>query len=382
MTTSSNPARTYFGDQISIDLPSPYERRNRRGDSPVEYKVSYINNLPHDVVIGWRCGLKFTVPSTADFNSTSFIVRLEITIRQDAVKELETQLSFIDANSPKELQQLREAFVRRTQENIYWGATLVLDYPITKETLTEYGGSVYFHELDQVFSLLPYDAVPDHPYSEQGRLARMAVVGPSDTASKDFFYSMEVVDNLGKFGDRFLNLNGEIYRLHPRKSNIRRDGVYLFYGNRVINNILEPERNYRFFDLSIADEALGLYKTYTEALNHGNHAKNHETQMKETELQTQRMKVELQNQRQKFDIQLLNAEKENRRLQAEFEERERISKAAIAELEQRHAAERTRVKDYWEDRSHQRKDQSEALKFIPALIVGIGATLLAIKKWF
>lgn len=378
--TSSNLARTYFGSEVAIDLPNPYDRRNRRDESPVEYKVSYINHLPHDVTVGWRCGLKFTVPSTPDLRNSNFIVRLEIILRHSAIRQLEEQLGFIDERSPRELQALREAFLRRNQENNYWGATLVLDYPLTKETLNEYGGSVYFDELDEVFSLLPYDAVPDHPYSERGRLAQIAVVGPKQSDSADFFYSMEIVDNLGKFGDRFLNLNGEIYRIHPQKSNTRRDGAYLFYGNRVINNVLEPERNYRFFDLSIADETLGLYATYTDALNHGNHAKNHESELREMELSTQRLKASMQEQRQRFDIQMLEREKEAKRLQAELDKREREHKVALAEFEQRNAIERTRVKDFYDDRSHQRKDKSEAIKFIPALIVGIGATLLAIKK--
>ena len=378
--TSSNLARTYFGSQVAIDLPNPYERRDRGGESPVEHKISYVNNLPHDVTVGWRCGLKFTVPPTPSLRNNTFIVRLEITLRQSAVRQLEEQLGFITEQSSNEMRALKEAFLRRNQENNYWGATLVLDYPLTKETLNEYGGSVYFDELDEVFSLLPYDAVPEHPYSEQGRLAQVAVVGPKQSDAADFFYSMEIIDNLGKFGDRFLNLNGEIYRIHPQKSNTRRDGAYLFYGNRVINNVLEPERNYRFFDLSVADETLGLYTTYTDALNHGNLAKNHEAELRAMEMSTQKLKAAAQEQRQRFDIQLLEREKEAKRLQAELDKREREHKAAMADFEQRNAIERTRVKDFYDDRSHQRKDTSEAIKFIPALVVGIGAALLAIKK--
>jgi len=96
-----------------------------------------------------------------------------------------------------------------------------------------------------------------------------------------------------------------------------------------------------------------------------------------------------------YDTQFLRAELTRAKEafnQSEFE-RERIRKS-MEEQAAAHAAdqarqheeyqrkmerERAQMKDDYERKSHERKDHSESLKFLPTIIVGIGAIMVAIK---
>lgn len=75
---------------------------------------------------------------------------------------------------------------------------------------------------------------------------------------------------------------------------------------------------------------------------------------------------------------MVEMDREVKRLQRESAE----SQAELERVRQKEELERQRIKDYYEDRAFSRKDNNEALKIIPSIVVGIGAVFMAIKSIF
>lgn len=82
-------------------------------------------------------------------------------------------------------------------------------------------------------------------------------------------------------------------------------------------------------------------------------------------------------------------ERENSHLQRQLDESERQTKQFENEMQRRYAREdhdskikQLHSKDYYEDRSSARKDSTEWVKVIPALLMGAGAAVIAIKGLF
>lgn len=75
-------------------------------------------------------------------------------------------------------------------------------------------------------------------------------------------------------------------------------------------------------------------------------------------------------------------ERELARVKSEHEARDRELKELKDKLEFDRDIYRQRVKDHYEDKSYVRKESSEAVKFIPGIIVGIGAIFMAMRSIF
>ena len=59
----------------------------------------------------------------------------------------------------------------------------------------------------------------------------------------------------------------------------------------------------------------------------------------------------------------------------------REAEAKQLKLEEEAEKRRVEMKDLYEERSQRRKDSGESLKFLPNLIIGLGAVFLAIRSF-
>jgi hypothetical protein len=99
------------------------------------------------------------------------------------------------------------------------------------------------------------------------------------------------------------------------------------------------------------------------------------------EHQIQVEKAELARERQQHEKEMLDKEKALKEAEEARDRNARVIDEMRSEQEHRQKLERERVKDYYEDRSYERKDSNETLKFLPTLILGIGAAVAAVFKW-
>lgn len=309
------------------------------------------------------------------------VVRVEIIIHSCMRTDIQRILSTVNDNSSNELKALREAFAFNILENTYGGATLILDYPLTLEQLQQYGGSIYYHELDSVVSLSSQENTPPHPYSEEGRDLRLMDASEADLSDIGFGYSVELIDNSKTYGDRYLNIGNKVYKVVAQRDAERRDGIYVIANHPVTGELGRDGREVKHYSFEGAEDKLGIFRTAEEALNLGDAALARKQELVQMEHALQIQKVEMQSVKNQHAREMLEKETELKAVEMERDRQTRLIKEQQEAQEHAMKMERERAKHYYEDRSYDRKDSHEVLKFLPSIIVGIGAIFMAIKTF-
>jgi hypothetical protein len=368
---------THFG----AVKPAAIGPTDRNFNQPIEYHLSYINNFPVPVTVVWRSGLKFTLQPEPSLTSADFVARVSITMDSKVKVDIARVLSAVTEESSMELKAMRQAFEAQVKVNTYGGAKIVLDHSLSLQRLQEMGGTVYYSEHDAVVSILPFDQVPPHPYSPEG-MQQQVVAGALGLGNENTFgYVIEIIDNHAKYGDRYLNICNKVYRISPKKDWERQDGIYVVSNYAVEGELGMSGRHMKNYSFEQAEELLGLYRTYEEALNFGDVASGRKLQIAELEHEVNVGKRQLQEATSRHQLEMLEKEKQLKELLQAHERHNSEVEALRSRQEHELKLERDRLKDFYENRSYERKDQSESLKFLPSLVIGIGAIFMAIKTF-
>ena len=371
---------THFGE-ATVSPERPQDRRI--GLSPIEFKLSYINNLSCNVTIVNRSGLKFVLQPQFNLVSNKLILRVEIIIHHSVKADIQKLLAGVDDESSIELQVMKEAFILQVQNNKFSGGSLLIDYPVTFDQLRTLGGSFYFQELDCVISLNDYYSAPVHPYSKEGLDNHLLVIDNANNLNSDsgFTYSIIMVDSCSKYGSRYLNICNRIYKVVVTKDSNRKDGVYVLSGNHIENDLMPSEKYSKYYSYEEAEEELGLYKSIEDARTLGDAQVARKQEMSKVEYETNKLKIELQSMKHTQELQTIEKEKE-----LHIVEMEKAAHAAeIERMRINHEHElkmaREQTKDEYEDKSQRRKNTTEILKIIPAAIAVISAIVLTYKAF-
>lgn len=323
-----------------------------------------------------RNGLCMKMPPISNQFRHDLVIRTTWTFREQVKSDIQRVLNVVGETDSKELNAFKEAY-RLVSPNNRFGANLVLeiDYPLTLEDLMEYGGTIYHHELDALISVLTPDSMPPHPYSEAGENTFLVEAHSQKFRDFGFGYSIKMVDSTGRYGARFINIGGKVYRVRPVTDHSCRDGIYVASSTPLINDLKESADVVRHYPFEGAEESLGLYKTSEEAFDLGDAATARRTKLAEVEHDNQLVRRNL------ISIQsehaLLMAEKD-RELAMQRTSNEQLS-LLVSRATHVMDLDKQRMKDHYDERSHKRKDSSEWLKFIPAVIVGFATVLGALK---
>lgn len=340
--------------------------------SPVRITHSFSNNLNVPVAIVQRSGLRFELKPEPYPMANVLVIRTEILITGEGSLSVGRFLSAIGEHSSAELQAMKKAFQTQVEQAGNNGVRIVLDYPVEYETLSHHGGTVYYSELDMVVSLSSLENVCEHPYSQAGRDVANANSLPLAVDGLDFNYAISVVDNSGTRGAYWLNINGRVSKVTPKRDGTRKDGIHLVSNFSLGGD--QPTRlvsEYYTFDSA---EELGLYKSHDEAMCLGDLQGQSKAEVLKLEQKIVSMKQErelaLLEQKKQMDTVINQIERE--KLDLDKQKRE---------AEERAETRRQEMKDMYEARSYGRKDNSEALKLLPNIIIGIGAVFLAISTF-
>lgn len=375
--------------------PTGVHTRDQNSKVPLEYTVKYLNYLPVDVTIVWRNGMKFKLPRQFNEQSQCLVVRIEIRIPSLVEINADRLLHVIDKHCTAEMRLLKTAMSPQAQPTQFnhWGVTrggnVHLEYSLSLEDLEDYGGTLYFHELDNVVSLLPYDSVPDHPYSENSLTSTICMKGVPE-ADNQFGFSIQIVDNKGKEGDRYTNVAGKVFRIPAMKVPGMMDGVYVAWNGAVTSEQAMSQKGSQRFTFEQADEEYRLYRSYAQALNANEDLLIEKKEaLANKQLELEKLKAEGAAAKLKGEQDLLKATEKYTKLEAKLKEaqlrRDEVQReldAKAKEASHRSEMQRMEHKDHYERRSYDRKDSSEAVKFLPGLIVGIGAVFIALKSLF
>jgi len=342
--------------------------------SPVEYRVTYKNTLHQPITVGWRNGLKFAINPEPTTDVPVFKVRIDIYVNGTARNDFLTVLNSMDIEKNDELKIIKDGLSFQIRDNFYNGAHLTIEYPINLNELENLGGSVYLNEIDCVISTKTVLDCPTHPYSQEGLEQNLLVV---NTSGKGFGYAIDIVDTVGKYGDRYINVQGKVYRVVAKPDTARRDGIYIT-ANASVDNINSPTHPVvEYYSFSQSSE-IGLFKTIEEAGSLGDAVAAQKKQLLELEHELTLLKKRLQIAEQNSALEL----SEKNALLADLDFKMKEQKNEIEKNKIKQEEERLAIKEFYENRSYRRKDESETWKIIPAIILGIGSLFMGFKTIF
>lgn len=365
------------------------------------------NHLRGPLTVMDRFGVPLTLVRQED--SGAYRVEIEVTILLNARNRDETDrfLSQLDVTNKSRIKKLlKEAWLankRVIDTNV--PLEIKLFYTITEAQFDKYGGTFYHHYLDRVFSCTQSASEVRHPYSEEELLRHETNRVASRYREAGAFFGIEIIDNHGTYGDRFMCFSKEVIRVKAVKDPAKKDGIYIRQTRPALSEQTAPEiiaRYYPIFDEKgavIEHEELFLFPSYAQALAMGDLELTRKQELAEREFE--RRKTELENQlklleqktgaeARKWEVEEQRLKMELNHLKEEFKLKEEEHRQAREKLEgERQKAEherqklwiereklemelkRLKEKDEYESRAQKRKDRSEWVKGMSTLIVAV-----------
>lgn len=368
----------------------PVDDVNANVQSPFEVHHQYINGFGEPITVVDRSGMRVTIPPSFQSFTRDFIIRVVISYS----REVNVNIDRISHGRNPASQILSEVLRDGVLINRNGHCSHRLDFHVTSEDVNRHGGSLYLTNLDKVITNLNPDRpdlLPDHPYSDPGVRNSMVENDPAINNTGTFGYGIRIVDSAGRFGERYININQKIYKIPVVRDSGVADGVYLTSSGPVETSSGFSRPEVQWYAFEDADKALSLFRTVEEARTLGDVYAAKERELEEFKLEVkregERLKAERQQREAEFeqrrrDMDAERAEEEERQKREErrFKERENRIKDEMAELEHKRNLRLIERKDDYEQRSQQRKDTSEMVKYLPAVFTGLLALFVAVQK--
>lgn len=352
---------------------------------PVKTSIRYINRTPIDITVVERNGLRHVVPSNMNNGPQVFIIRKEIRIEPQYVPEVKKFLACVDSKND-ELVKIKMHVLGDKTNATYNAVRFFTDHEITLSMLKTGEGTVYCKPSDVVVSSLNVYSCPPHPYSED-TISDYVLQNHSPPKYGSPYFRIELIDSNDGVGNRYMKVFGDMHEVSPVKSVDKPDGVYLTYLVPSLNPDLAFSLARNVYTFQEAEEVLGIFKSKELAENYGDIKQGRKEELAKGEHATTLLKQELIDTKLQHEVdqtekdRIISDLEYSRKIEeAKLSERIRILEREKVEIEHLRDLEKNIRKDYYENRSYERKDQSEVVKFIPYMIMGIGAIIVAIMK--
>lgn len=337
---------------------------SRHLDPIVSHRVSYYNYTGRDICVGLRNGFKFPILSTTTLGRDDFTVRVEFTLRDQAKDTVANQILFSNEGSCDGLSELKIT-VKDNIDPLSRYHEVILEYSLTRDQLYSQTQGCYIEDLDILVGFTSDIGQIVHPFSREGRIIYNSFE-ERETSKTGFSLDYEFVNNHSHIDRLYVRMGTNVHALPGIKDAYREDGLYVRYGSHssITHVTLDDDENL---------ESYGVFKSYSDALDFNVEMMNNkrkielariEAELKEKVLEITRLKNEF--------------EREKIELEAKYQQDLREAELEYKRKEYRMNEEKARMKDYYEERSYTRKDNSEWLKSIPAVLTAIAGILVAV----
>ena len=372
---------------------------------PITFRKCYINYLAFDVTVVERNGIRQRVKRVFDNYKKDFIVRNYYYIHPNAYSSMEELFSMIDENMDGDLKQIKEVFYMKFTNKRVGGMTIIIDNVITAEDFKQSSGSAYYGLQDILISSLPLSECPAHPFNSGAIPSNSFKDIINDDESIGF--NFELIDNCEKYGARYINIAKHVYVLKPKKDIIRKDGIYV---TSLERNLSVPKGRVpvqKWYDFDNCENTIGLFRTHEDCVSGGDVKTLRKEELTRLEHDFSKEKISLERENHELKQLNLKLDKDSKERIAELNNLEQNRKEEFAKLkhdidlneikQKQEAAEierkykietdllnyknklleadldrqRANTKDYYEGRSHTRKDTSELIRWLPTIITGI-----------
>ena len=344
----------------------------------VKIEIDYVNNLGVDIVVLDRRGIEFHIPSRFNPSSKQLDFRIyEMFHLQEGVS-----LRFNEHERDADIVKLQQNFLdslnydskaqRMTRKSLVTTSVKLND-------LRDGNNSVYVKEYDIVI----YIARPGYTVLHPATVSQVINgFNLNKTKVNDFEFNIRINDPNNKIGNRWINISGLIYQIIPSRDATQLEGVVVTTSSSDLNG------EFVHVPMSIEDfkEKVKTYQSYEEAETFGNLEHMTKTQAdRELEqlkhnnsVQVEKLKGETamhksQSEESKFNLELANNELKQQEIRHKKELE--LIQARLDQEKHSREFESLQRKSYYEERSYDRKDSSELIKFLP-MIIGAGLVLL------
>lgn len=331
------------------------------------FSISYFNHTERDLTVVPRNGLKIPLDSTPEYGKHDFIIRVDISLSGNTRVRVLNQIDRADESSENEIVVLKEYLKNQRTDFNGMVSELTLEYPIPIETILTNGGRIYLEDIDIVLGLSEFGKSLVHPFGQKGRILRTFV--PKENGSQTgLSIEYEFVENSGKIDRLFVRSGTRVHQLIAVKDPTREEGVYI-RNSETYNDVTF---------VTISDDLMefGIYKTFADASELGDQLieRKHKSELLRLENSLKEKNIEITAMKAQFDREKFDIERRHQEQLRDIEIQQK--KRELEDLERKN-----RVKDYYEERSYERKDSSEWLKAIPTIITGIAGVFLAFKAF-
>lgn len=364
-----NPTIASMSSEAIDPLRYDYEK------APVTKEIRYINNLGVDVMVLDRRGIEFKIPSRFSANkSLEFKIVESYILLEDVVVNFSEEEN--DGNISTYRQHLLDSLTMDSKAQ-RTTRKAIIETSFKKTDLSNYNNAVYIKEHDIVVYVPKIGVNIIHPTTVSLILNGLSL---NNRNASGFNFHIRINDPRNKIGNRFLNISGVVYEIIPDRNPAQIEGVV------VSSSTQSGELTHVPMSLEEFEKNIKSYKSFEEAEMLGNleeKAKADLTRELETLKHQNATEVEklkaasLQNQavadQAKQD--LASVQTELKSMEAKHKKEIELINAQIDREKSQMEWQSLQRKAYYEERSYDRKDSSELIKFLP-MVIGAGLVLL------
>lgn len=340
--------------------------------------LDFINNLGREVIVLDRRGFEYRIAPRPYVQETS----LGFSILETLVMKENVSLTFSEKENDEQIVEYRKHVLDAiTEDKIHQRSTrkALIEVRVTMNDLKQNRGAVYIKEHDIVLFYPNYDGVVVHPATVSKVINGYEFL---ERNLSEFRFGIKINDPHNRIGTRYINISGVIHDIVPERNPSMAEGVV------VSSSSAQTQGEYTHVPMSIDDflTKVKTYKTVEEAIHYGN-LEEIEKHRRASELEELKHNNTVAQEESKLtniitqqELDLIKADLA--RTQQHAKEQETKHKAELERLafladEEKHRREFESLqrKAYYDERSYDRKDSSELIKFLP-FILGAGLTLL------
>lgn len=378
---------THYG-KVQIPNTRPNEAEIG-GPSPFRTNTRYINNTRKIVRAQLRSGLELSIPAvnprSARANDNQMLVQHELVVSSSVAELMRNYFLALSNDITGALVLFRDVYLK-VFNNVYQmgkdrDMRCTIEYTFTEKDLLTANSIFYHDELDTVFKFGDEPFKYPHPHTQLGRKLEAEEAAAGVQEKYGFVFWIEIIDNLGKYGDRYVSICNEIYKIIARTDKNRPDGLYIV-SSKPTNGKINPDGiATKYYPFEAIEKDLGIYLTYELASSNGDIAAMRKRELVDLEHSIAVERQTFQREKIHFETEL---DEKNRRLK-DLEYERGLNARSMDDLKSRTEylieMERIRSKESYERRSNDRRDASEFVKFLPTILTAIGTILMAYKAF-
>jgi len=349
--------------------------------SDVTKVVRMFNETHYPIGVATRDGLKYDIAPNHNLRHSAFIVLVEYSISGNVKECLERLLCTQSLENSPQLKLIKEQLLNSAEQHSARGCRLDLEYVISDSDLINHGGVIYDRDLDIVVSRNGIKEINYHPYSREADLHSFGneLASNVEAVSKNFIYAVNIVDNFGTIGDRWIRVGDDIVRIPASTDPTKSDGIYVACTKPANNAVSKQSTVIERYEVDDKTPYFNLYKNYGSA----KWTESDELKIKLTESETKRIKAESDLLSSENNLLKVKEEKENikRNAQLQIEKHENDIRSLKLQIDKEiHERETIRRKDMYDAVSTDRKNTTDIIKTVSAVTVALLGIVTVLVK--